>query len=74
VLEPAHRGGLNGATPTKNSALASAVAEFRFVSGVSLLGKFDGQFANRSQTYTGTATVRGPAVGPRKLRCATQQS
>jgi hypothetical protein len=46
VLEPTHRRWLNGATPTKNSALASAVAELRPVSGVQLLGKFDG-LANR---------------------------
>jgi hypothetical protein len=37
--------------------LASAVGELRLVSGVSLLGKFDGQFANRSQTYASSATV-----------------
>jgi len=59
------RRGLNGATPTKNSALASAVAEPSPCSGVSLLGEFDGQFANRSQTYAGTATVRDPAAGPK---------
>ena len=40
-----------GATLTKNSARGSAVAELRLVSDVSLLGKFDGRFANRSQTY-----------------------
>ena len=37
---------------------ASAVAELRLVSGVSLLGKFDGEFATHSQTYAGTGTVR----------------
>jgi hypothetical protein len=68
------RRGLNGATPTKNSALASAVAEPSPCSGVSLLGEFDGQFANRSQTYAGTATVRDPAAGPQKLCCAPQQN
>jgi hypothetical protein len=31
------------------------VAELRLVSGVSLLGKLEGQFANRSQTNAGTA-------------------
>jgi outer membrane autotransporter protein len=49
---------VNGATPAKNSALASAGAELRLISGLSLLGKFDGEFANRSQTYAGTGTVR----------------
>ena len=49
---------VNGATPVKNSALASAGAELRLINGVSLLAKFDGEFANRTQTYAGTGTVR----------------
>ena len=49
---------VNGATPAKNSALASAGAEYRLANGVSLLGKFDGEFASRSSTYAGTGTVR----------------
>jgi uncharacterized protein with beta-barrel porin domain len=49
---------VNGATPTKNSALASAGGELRLASGVSLLAKFDGEFANRAHTYAGTGTVR----------------
>ena len=49
---------VNGATPVKNSALASAGAELRLMNGVSLLAKFDGEFANRAQTYAGTGTVR----------------
>jgi outer membrane autotransporter protein len=49
---------VNGATPAKDSALASAGAELRLAHGVSLLGKFDGEFANRSSTYAGTGTVR----------------
>ena len=49
---------VNGATPAKNSALASAGAELRLVNGVSLLGKFDGEFAAHSHTYGGTGTVR----------------
>jgi outer membrane autotransporter protein len=49
---------VNGATPVKNSALASAGAELRLANGVTLLGKFDGEFANRSSTYGGTGTVR----------------
>jgi outer membrane autotransporter protein len=49
---------VNGATPAKNSALASAGAELRLINGVSLLGKFDGEFAGHSQTYAGTGTVR----------------
>jgi len=49
---------VQGATPAKNSALTSAGAELRLVNGVSLLGKFDGEFAGHSQTYAGTGTVR----------------
>jgi outer membrane autotransporter protein len=49
---------VNGATPAKNSALASAGAELRLVNGVTLSGKFDGEFARGSQTYAGTGTIR----------------
>jgi outer membrane autotransporter protein len=49
---------VNGATPAQNSALASAGAEFRLANGVSLLGKFDGEFSSHSTTYGGTGTVR----------------
>ena len=49
---------VNGATPAKNSALTSAGAELRLVNGLSLLGKFNGEFAAHSQTYGGTGTVR----------------
>jgi len=49
---------VNGATSAKSSALASAGAELRFANGVSLLAKFDGEFAGHSNTYAGTGTVR----------------
>jgi outer membrane autotransporter protein len=49
---------VNGATPAKNSALTSAGAELRLANGVSLLAKFDGEFAAHSSTYAGTGTVR----------------
>src|SRR5262245_5621043 len=49
---------VNGATPAKNSALTSAGAEYRLANGVTLLGKFDGEFAAHSSTYAGTGTVR----------------
>jgi outer membrane autotransporter protein len=49
---------VNGATPAKNSALASAGAELRFANGVTLVGKFDGEFAAHSSTYAGTGSVR----------------
>src|SRR3982074_994128 len=49
---------VNGATPAKDSALVSAGSELRLATGVSFLGKFDGEFAARSATYAGTGTVR----------------
>jgi uncharacterized protein with beta-barrel porin domain len=49
---------VNGATPAKDSALASAGAEVRFVSGWSIAAKFDGEFATHSTTYAGTGIVR----------------
>ena len=49
---------VNGATPAKNSALASGGTELRLANSVSLIGKFDGEFASRSSTYAGTGTVR----------------
>ncbi|WP_314959382.1 autotransporter domain-containing protein [Bradyrhizobium cosmicum] len=49
---------VNGATPAKDAALASAGAELKFSNGVALSAKFDGEFAARSTTYTGTASLR----------------
>jgi autotransporter-associated beta strand protein len=49
---------VNGALPAKDSALVSAGAEYRLANGLTLLGKFDGEFASRSSTYAGTGTVR----------------
>ena len=49
---------VNGATPAHDSALVSTSAELRFVGGVSIGAKFDGELAAHSQTYAGTATVR----------------
>ena len=49
---------VNGATPPHDSALTSLGAELRFANHISLLAKFDGDFAPRSQTYAGTGTIR----------------
>jgi uncharacterized protein with beta-barrel porin domain len=49
---------VNGAAPANNSALASAGAELRFAGGVTLLAKFDGEFAAHASTYAGTGTLR----------------
>ena len=49
---------VNGAIPAQNSALTSLGAELRFANHISLLAKFDGEFASRSSTYAGTGTIR----------------
>jgi hypothetical protein len=49
---------VDGATAAKHFALASAGAELRLANGVSLIGKFDGEFAPHPSTYAGTGTVR----------------
>ncbi|MGL5164631.1 MAG: autotransporter domain-containing protein [Afipia sp.] len=49
---------VNGATPARDLALMTAGAEWRFGNGVSLMAKFDGELAERSQTYAGTARLR----------------
>ena len=49
---------VNGATPAQNSALTSAGAELRLANGITLLAKFDGEFASHSSTYAGTGTLR----------------
>jgi uncharacterized protein with beta-barrel porin domain len=49
---------VNGATPAHDLALVTAGSEWRFTSNVTVLAKFDGEFANRSQTYSGTARLR----------------
>ena len=49
---------VNGATPAKDSALVTAGAELRLASGLSFAAKFDGEFAEHSQTYAGTGRLR----------------
>ncbi|HVI61338.1 MAG TPA: autotransporter outer membrane beta-barrel domain-containing protein [Bradyrhizobium sp.] len=49
---------VNGATLPKNSALTSAGAELRVANGVTLLAKFDGEFASHSSTYAGSGAIR----------------
>lgn len=49
---------VNGATPPKDLGLVTAGAEWRLAKGVSVLAKFDGEFADGSQTYSGTARLR----------------
>jgi outer membrane autotransporter protein len=49
---------VNGAFLPQNSALASAGGELRLANGITLLAKFDGEFASHSSTYGGTGTFR----------------
>ena len=48
---------VNGAAPPTELALATAGAEWRWRSGWSFMAKFDGEFGNRSDVYTGTARL-----------------
>jgi outer membrane autotransporter protein len=47
-----------GARPADNSALVSVGSELRLTSALSLLVKFDGQFARTEQVASGNATLR----------------
>ena len=58
---PALPGGsfiVNGAAIPQNSALTSVGAELFLTQRWTLLAKFDGEFANGSQTYAGSGTLR----------------
>ena len=47
-----------GAAPAKDLLLASAGAEVWYRNGFSIAAWFDGEFAEQSQKYAGTARVR----------------
>jgi outer membrane autotransporter protein len=47
-----------GARPPSDLALVTAGGEWRLANGISFLTKFDGEFGERSQTYTGTGRIR----------------
>jgi uncharacterized protein with beta-barrel porin domain len=49
---------VNGAAPPTDLALLTAGVEWRWRTGWSAMAKFDGEFASRTQTYTGTARVK----------------
>jgi autotransporter-associated beta strand protein len=49
---------INGAAPPPDKALVSGGSELRLRNGWSVMGKFDGEFASRLQSYAGTGTVR----------------
>lgn len=47
-----------GATAARDALLASAASELHLASGLSLITRFDGEFARTAQAYSGTATLR----------------
>ena len=49
---------VNGATAPTDLALVTAGAEWRLTGNISVLARFDGEFADKSETYTGTARFR----------------
>ncbi len=49
---------VNGAAPPTDLALLTAGAEWRWRTGWSMMAKFDGELAGRSQTYTGTGQIK----------------
>jgi uncharacterized protein with beta-barrel porin domain len=49
---------VNGAPVPKDSALASVGAVLHMTANLSFSAKFDGEFANNSQTYAGSGTLR----------------
>ena len=70
---------VNGVVPAQNSALTSAGAELRLANGVTLLAKFDGEFASHSSTYggTGPSAIGGSVLGEPwldglKVRCGSK--
>jgi uncharacterized protein with beta-barrel porin domain len=49
---------VNSAAAPRDAALTTAAAELHLRNHVTLIGKFDGEFAPGSTTYAGTGTVR----------------
>jgi outer membrane autotransporter protein len=49
---------VNGAKPASDLAVVTAGAELRLAGGISLMGKFDGEFGPGTNTYAGTGRLR----------------
>jgi outer membrane autotransporter protein len=49
---------VNGVTPPPDLGLVTAGAEWHMARNLSLMARFDGEFGNGDQTYTGTARLR----------------
>src|SRR5262249_2418395 len=49
---------VGGAQPPPDLAVVTAGTEIRMASGWALMGKFDGEFGNGTQSYVGTGRVR----------------
>lgn len=54
----AARGDVTAVTDWSNARLKLDQAELRFTNGVSLIGKFDGEFSDRAYTLGGTGTLK----------------
>jgi uncharacterized protein with beta-barrel porin domain len=49
---------VDGVTPPKDSVMVSFGPELNMTSALTLAAKLDGEFAESSQTYAGTGTLR----------------
>ncbi len=49
---------VNGAQPARDAALTTASAEMKFVSGISLVATFEGEFSDVTRSYAGKGVVR----------------
>jgi len=49
---------VNGATPSKNSALATAAAELHIDASWTVVAKIDGEFSSSSHSYSGTGALK----------------
>ena len=49
---------IDGATPAQNIALASVIAELKFLNRVTVSAKFDGEFAGNLYSYSGTGKLK----------------
>jgi hypothetical protein len=48
----------NGAAQAHDAALATASAEMKFASGISLAATFEGEFSNVTRSYAGKGVAR----------------
>ena len=58
VALPGFGFGVTGAALAADAGFVSAGTEWTFANGLTLAAKFDGEFASRSESYAGTASIR----------------